>query len=140
MSDYSEKLKDPRWIEAASRIRDRDQNMCVQCGSGGEVHVHHSHYRQGREPWEYRESDLFTLCRKCHEKNHGIELPGPDTPTASTPLLTDINKLRMVIEGYIHLIGLPDIEEPIKPLIFDGIVKAKKALEVLEGKRRESYA
>lgn len=71
---YAEKLNDPRWIAKRDRIRERDGNKCVQCGEGGEIHIHHSHYRAGREPWEYRDSDLFTLCKKHHETNHGIEL------------------------------------------------------------------
>lgn len=71
---YAEKLSDPKWITKRARIRERDGGKCVQCGTGGEVHVHHSHYRAGREPWDYRDSDLFTLCKGCHEKNHGIEL------------------------------------------------------------------
>jgi len=69
---YTEQLSDLRWKTLRERIASRDGRACVQCRGGGELHVHHSHYRAGREPWEYRDSDLFTLCKKCHDKVHDL--------------------------------------------------------------------
>ena len=34
------------------------------------LNVHHICYREGREPWEYEEQELVTLCPECHEKVH----------------------------------------------------------------------
>jgi ferredoxin len=68
---YAEMLKDPRWISLRDRIKERD-GKCVQCGSVGLLHVHHTHYRPKRMPWEYRESDLISLCERCHCKAHAI--------------------------------------------------------------------
>lgn len=35
---YKAKLKDPRWIELSKKIKARDHNRCVECGSdGGEI-------------------------------------------------------------------------------------------------------
>lgn len=34
------------------------------------LHVHHTYYQKGLEPWEYPESDLQTLCWRCHEELH----------------------------------------------------------------------
>jgi 5-methylcytosine-specific restriction endonuclease McrA len=76
-NQYTEKLSDPRWMMLRVRIIQRDGNICVQCRSTGELHVHHSHYRDGREPWEYRDADLHTLCSRCHEKVHGIPIVTP---------------------------------------------------------------
>lgn len=30
------------------------------------MHVHHVMYKQGREPWEYDDINLITLCEYCH--------------------------------------------------------------------------
>lgn len=75
MKTYHDDLKDPRWLDLRDRIKSRDGWKCVQCSGGGELHVHHTYYRDGRRAWEYRESDLVTLCAECHKKNHGIKPP-----------------------------------------------------------------
>jgi len=79
---YIEQLKDPRWTALRDRILQRDWHRCVQCRTGGELNVHHSHYRAGRRPWEYRDADLFTLCKRCHEKIHGLPPLTPGEPPA----------------------------------------------------------
>jgi len=87
-NQYAAQLSDPHWKELRDRIVSRDGGRCVQCGSTDELNVHHSHYREGRAPWEYRDSDLFTLCGAHHRKVHGIpevreiliRLPKDDSP------------------------------------------------------------
>lgn len=32
------------------------------------LHVHHLWYEAGREPWEYPDQALITLCKACHEE------------------------------------------------------------------------
>jgi 5-methylcytosine-specific restriction endonuclease McrA len=71
--NYSDKLNDVRWAKLTERIKNRDLS-CVQCGNITNLHVHHSHYRKGREPWEYRESDMYLLCNTCHRKIHSITI------------------------------------------------------------------
>ncbi len=34
------------------------------------IHVHHTFYRLGRDPWDYPNESLQTLCRKCHHELH----------------------------------------------------------------------
>ncbi len=34
------------------------------------LHVHHSYYQSGRDPWEYPNDALTTFCWVCHEKFH----------------------------------------------------------------------
>jgi len=64
---YSEKLKDPRWQKKRLEILCRDDWQCRLCG---ECHstlvVHHRRYLHGREPWDYPDSFLVTLCADCH--------------------------------------------------------------------------
>lgn len=68
-SRYSEKLKDPRWQKRRLDITSRDNWTCQKCGDTHEQkQVHHRHYIPGREPWDYPDDLLVTLCYKCHEE------------------------------------------------------------------------
>lgn len=67
---YFEKLKDPRWQKMRLEIFERDQWECRYCKSKTQtLVVHHTYYLPGREPWEYEEQDLITLCIECHESD-----------------------------------------------------------------------
>jgi 5-methylcytosine-specific restriction endonuclease McrA len=35
-----------------------------------DLHVHHKYYQKGRNPWEYPNEALTTLCWHCHEELH----------------------------------------------------------------------
>lgn len=64
---YSEKLKDPRWQKRRLKIFERDDFKCQKCFETTEtLHVHHVYYINGREPWEYPDFALITLCKGCH--------------------------------------------------------------------------
>ncbi len=64
---YAEKLLNPQWQKTKSSIQIRDQFTCQKCGAKDkELHVHHRHYIPGREPWDYPETLLVTLCKHCH--------------------------------------------------------------------------
>lgn len=67
MKTYSEKLRDPRWQRKRLEIMERDEFKCRICGDDKTtLHIHHIRYLRGREPWEYREFYLVTLCEHCH--------------------------------------------------------------------------
>lgn len=64
---YSEKLKDPRWQKKRLEILDRDRWNCRKCGDDkSTLHVHHRRYIPGRDPWDYPDTMLTTLCELCH--------------------------------------------------------------------------
>lgn len=64
---YSEKLLDPRWQRRRLEILSRDDFTCRHCESKTRtLHVHHRYYITGREPWEYPDVALETLCTDCH--------------------------------------------------------------------------
>jgi len=66
--NYSEKLKDPRWQKKRLEVFQRDEFECKLCGSKeNTLQVHHLIYFKNRNPWEYDNSLLITLCNNCHE-------------------------------------------------------------------------
>lgn len=73
-SEYSEKLRDPRWQKKRLEILSRDGFTCVVCeDSTKTLHVHHKLYRYGKDPWDYQAADLETLCVDCHESQTEID-------------------------------------------------------------------
>ncbi|MCJ7778856.1 MAG: hypothetical protein MUP16_11155 [Sedimentisphaerales bacterium] len=65
---YNEKFKDPRWQKRRLEILNRDEWMCQICGDNeSTLHVHHRWYENGKDPWDYTDECLVTLCEKCHE-------------------------------------------------------------------------
>ena len=67
-SAYSEKLRDPRWQKKRLIIMDRDKFTCCKCGeSESTLNIHHCYYEYGRDPWDYPDDSLITLCESCHE-------------------------------------------------------------------------
>ncbi|HPR72997.1 MAG TPA: HNH endonuclease [Bacteroidales bacterium] len=73
---YGGTLLDPRWKSRRQEILNRDNNKCINCGSEEDLQVHHRQYHfstglnKYRNPWEYSERYLITLCGKCHKKGH----------------------------------------------------------------------
>lgn len=68
-SNYSEKLRDPRWQKLRLEIMQRDQWNCRLCyDSKSTLNVHHRYYLLGNDPWEYPQDALVTLCERCHKQ------------------------------------------------------------------------
>lgn len=64
---YAEKLKDPRWQKKRLEILNRDDFTCQLCDDNkSTLHVHHRAYAN-REPWDYPNEWLVTLCESCHQ-------------------------------------------------------------------------
>jgi len=64
---YAEKLKDPRWQKKRLEIFERDGFACRLCrNKKATLNVHHHLYERGKDPWEYSNDVLDTLCNKCH--------------------------------------------------------------------------
>jgi len=65
---YREKFKDPRWQKKRLDILTRDSFSCQMCFSTENMlHVHHKFYEYGKDPWDYDDGVLTTLCDECHE-------------------------------------------------------------------------
>lgn len=73
---YLEKLRDPRWQKKRLKIFKRDKFKCKECGEDKKtLHVHHKRYIRGREPWDYSDDLLLTLCESCHKLLHPRNKP-----------------------------------------------------------------
>lgn len=73
--EYAKLLLDPRWLAKRKEVLRRDSYTCVQCYKvAGEVilHVHHKVYYWNRDPWDYSNNELETLCAGCHWKEHNL--------------------------------------------------------------------
>ena len=74
---YGATLFDPRWKARRKEILERDHHRCVICHSAESLQVHHRQYHfvksmnVYKNPWEYDDSLLITLCESCHKKGHG---------------------------------------------------------------------
>lgn len=96
-AEYQEYLKSDQWLALRRRVIERDGRKCTRCPSRERLQAHHLFYR---DRWEDAElSDLVTLCRDCHEREHGLKpatsspevMPG--TPRRSSPMKV-LNRLR----------------------------------------------
>lgn len=66
-STYIEKLRDPHWQKKRLEVMSRDGFTCQLCGDTEHtLNVHHRRYILGRDPWDYPDEDLITLCEACH--------------------------------------------------------------------------
>ncbi len=85
---YSEKRRDPRWQRKRLEIMGRDDFTCQQCGSTtSTLNVHHRYYEPGRDPWDYPNGALITLCEDCHGGEHGLLKRNRVTPMPLTETL-----------------------------------------------------
>jgi hypothetical protein len=71
---YIDLLKDPRWQKKRLEIFERDNWMC-QCCRDKEttLHVHHTKYILGADPWDVPNLFLITLCESCHENEERLK-------------------------------------------------------------------
>jgi 5-methylcytosine-specific restriction endonuclease McrA len=75
-TEYAKKLTDIRWKSKRIQIKNRDNNKCVNCGNTKYLNIHHRQYHfvlalnQYKNPWDYPEDVLITLCSKCHQAGH----------------------------------------------------------------------
>ncbi len=73
---YKNKLMDPRWDTRRNQILKRDGYQCVVCKSSENLEVHHRQYHYiidagcYRNPWDYPDYLLITLCKTCHADGH----------------------------------------------------------------------
>lgn len=68
-SEYAQKLRDPRWQKMRLKVMERDEFTCQHCfDTESTLNVHHKDYERGKDPWDYPEDWLETLCENCHQE------------------------------------------------------------------------
>lgn len=120
-SSYAEKLKDPRWQKKRLEVLQRDQWACRLCDATDKtLHVHHRIYLPYRDPWEYDEAFLETLCADCHEGRSDLRGDIDDLLTAlvkSSPYPDVFGELAFTVER------LGKISGTDQPRAYDAAVK-----------------
>lgn len=75
-SRYLEQIQDPRWEKKCFEIFDRDGWCCRLCDDDeSPLHIHHVRCVCDKEPWDYPQEQLITLCESCHVAEHEA-MPG----------------------------------------------------------------
>ena len=69
---YNEQLKTRRWFIFREKVFKHNGRVCKMCGSKTYLQVHHLKYKAKHYAWEYDLDEVVVICRKCHEKVHGI--------------------------------------------------------------------
>lgn len=68
--NYTEQLLSTEWKNKRLIILKRDNYCCTICNYDKTLQVHHKKYIYGRMAWDYPNTLLQTLCRKCHVNIH----------------------------------------------------------------------
>ena len=107
---YSEKLRDPRWQKKRLEILERDERKCQSCFDyTSTLAVHHRIYIKGKEPWDYPNEHLVTLCENCHAQEM------EERSECEQSLLEELRKHYFALDIYQISQGLFD--GGLKPLI-----------------------
>lgn len=116
---YSEKLKDPRWQKKRLEIFQRDEFMCVRCFDGeNTLSVHHCAYEKGKEPWEYDDDDLLTLCQNCHDIEYS------ERPLIEKSLLFALRKKKFMADDVQRIaVAFHEMELPHVPEVSASIIE-----------------
>lgn len=68
---HADYLKTDTWKTKRLKVLQRDRHHCRKCGTENDLEVHHLTYKRfGNE----KLTDLITLCRNCHNKQHPDKL------------------------------------------------------------------
>jgi hypothetical protein len=66
--EYLAKLKDPRWQKKRLEVFERDEWTCQSCfNRKSTLVIHHKLYLTHKNPWDYPDELLITLCEDCHQ-------------------------------------------------------------------------
>lgn len=115
MSDYSKKLKDPRWQKKRLAILQRDNWTCHRCKNTEQtLNVHHLKYFYERDPWDINDKYLVTLCESCHEHERYAK---PEYISQLLDMFPELgflsDDIELISDGLYSLVR--DIKKPIEP-------------------------
>lgn len=92
---YEEYLSSVHWSNLRDAKLKQHGSFCCRCKRGDHLQIHHVIYRSRWE--DSKLEDLEVLCRRCHEKHHGIKRKKkkkekPPVKKKSPPCPKDIRK------------------------------------------------
>ena len=90
----------------AFRIHKSNQFRCVLCGSGNGLHAHHLDPVAHNPTRAYDETNLVTVCEKCHRELHGRNLE---------LLLLDYTETGRAVSDFWSLVGFRKLQRPYVP-------------------------
>ena len=73
MASYKKMWKRPEWQKKRLVILERDKFTCQHCASKEDtLNIHHTFYDfvEYKNPWDYPDDTLITLCENCHKEEH----------------------------------------------------------------------
>lgn len=76
--EYQVYLTTDHWKQLRESVLRRDGYRCTRCPSQFYLQAHHKFYRSRFE--DSITDDLVTLCRPCHEREHGLVKDRPVVP------------------------------------------------------------
>jgi hypothetical protein len=121
-TSYSEKLRLPAWQRKRLDIFQRDKFTCQLCqDTKTELQIHHKAYQKDREPWDYEDYYLTTLCKYCHAIVTELKINLFD----QTPQVIKIGQGAMLQVFFIDLRGLHIYQ--VEPILLIGRYSHKTA-------------
>lgn len=84
------------FARARRLVLKRDGKKCRFCGKDGKMHVHHLDNSGGKKDGNNHPDNLTTLCKRCHEAMHNINLVPDDNGWAVKGNIFTILNLREV--------------------------------------------
>lgn len=130
---YRQKLLDPRWQKRRLEILSRDAWTCQICSdSKSTLHVHHRYYLPDKEPWEYCNEALVTLCADCHreegEKSRYVEHFVQSLKSKGL-FMDDFCVLAAAIGQHDTLVHQPDVVASALCLVFEDLELQRELVE-----------
>lgn len=103
--EFRDQYKHPNWQKKRLEILNRDKFTCQKCGDKETtLHVHHIKYYKNRKVWDYKNSDLITLCSDCHELiSYHNDMRSVDFKKALIIKVTDDKDILASINGTLYL-------------------------------------
>lgn len=119
MANYADKLKNPKWQRKRLEIFQRDSFKCQLCDDDATtLAVHHKRYISGKDPWDYDNNLLITLCEKCHQKIH----PGKSvSKSVYSPVITEKTQILISDKD-----AKKDVQKSIPPVSFGILSKIRQ--------------
>lgn len=140
MSEYKEKLKDPRWQKKRLQIFERDDWCCQKCGDDETtLVVHHRLYRQNTDPWNYHEYELISLCENCHEDERENWVEAINTLCSAVKLTLWAEDARTLAGGLANMAMSSEVFTMLTNLLLKDKTAQDSVMEILREQLRKGH-